>query len=1144
MAITFDIEANNLLNDTTVDYLASPYKLKDNFEVHCIVVEVHETGELIAFYDGETYELDGRSYKEKSKMYDLTYTLEKYKPVEYTHKPLKEFKKFVQTYDIKKVIAHNGINYDHLVCKLTYGMDYTIEPDSWCGRDIEIVDTMVLSKTLNPDRFGGHSLDKISEQVGLRKIDFRPYVKDKQRKFEEFAADMLYYCIRDVVVNTKVFRYLEKERGDWDWDDAIKLEKKVADIITRQEHRGFAFDKQKAESNIADLDIKMPERQKTVEPVLPPRKATKKFLSEHTPPATQVKVEQVVAPKNQFKKSGDVNANMLKFIEKHGGKYLGGKKCKLFGKVYDLPIKQDVILYQERTISRYMVDFVEKHGGSFHNDNTEVELFGELHQLPLECVPLKDKMAATINDSAHIKGWLVEEFGWRPSEFKEKDLYERKIKNMKIKRTLTEFEAAVDKYVAETLESPLCKERLDILETTRARLKDRLLRTKEGMPCKVPTNPNFTKGQEKEICPNLERLSDKFPYAKDIVEYMTFKHRRNSILGGGLDWDEEDEAEKGYMANIRSDNRIATPAGTCDAATSRMKHRVVANIPRITSLYGEEMRSLFGTEDGYYQIGYDFDSLEAKIESHYCVPMDTRALTRRGWIGYEELKEGEDILGYNQQTGKKEWTKVVGKVKYSNSETYTIKMGRQKYRATKDHRWYVKQRRSRSNLYEEQVRTTEELNTATKVIINAPFNLEQDRESTSNNAIHQGKYNQDWVQKVLDMNHNERVAFLEGFLIADGYWHKHKQKPVWRWAQNDGEHFEAALLATYLTHHGNVTVADNDGKQKVKVVTMCRNSEVTGQKMEKTFYGVEDVWCPQTELGSWVMRQGDCITITGNCWKYDPTKEYWMSLTLEKPNDCHTKLAETISDLLGYEFPRGSAKGVKYGCSYNAQPKRVARTVGCDLSTGQIIFDTFWEQAFPLNQLKVLMQKYWETKGKKKFLLGLDGRKLPVRSKGNVINTAFQSAGVICAKRAMVIHDTLLKEEGLLVDFFKDDWKNKQYCQQIIAYHDEAQLEVNKEQVEFKIFKFDKNVNVMDKKDKKVYIKELKDKAQVFKDQELSCKGKIWSDIVVNEKCVFVAYNRAGELASKAVNMSGEYYNLNIELTAGYIVGRNWAECH
>ena len=95
---------------------------------------------------------------------------------------------------------------------------------------------------------------------------------------------------------------------------------------------------------------------------------------------------------------------------------------------------------------------------------------------------------------------------------------------------------------------------------------------------------------------------------------------------------------------------------------------------------------------------------------------------------------------------------------------------------------------------------------------------------------------------------------------------------------------------------------------------------------------------------------------------------------------------------------------------------------------------------------------YWEVTGGKKFIKGIDGRKLPIRSKGNVINTMFQSTGVICAKRAMVMHDRMLRDENLIVDFFKDDWENADFCQQLIAYHDEAQCEVRRNSVKFKKF--------------------------------------------------------------------------------------------
>ena len=68
-----------------------------------------------------------------------------------------------------------------------------------------------------------------------------------------------------------------------------------------------------------------------------------------------------------------------------------------------------------------------------------------------------------------------------------------------------------------------------------------------------------------------------------------------------------------------------------------------------------------------------------------------------------------------------------------------------------------------------------------------------------------------------------------------------------------------------------------------------------------------------------------------------------------------------------------------------------------------------------------------------------------------------------------------------------------------------------------------------------------KEEAQTFKDVQT----QVWSDIKESPKGGFyVAYCRAGELASEAVNEAGIFYKLNVPLTAGYIIGRSWAECH
>lgn len=857
-AFTFDIESNNLLNDESVDYLASPYRLKDSFAMHCIVCESHDTGEIIAFHDGDKYLFDGRPYIETDGKYE--YRLEEYEHLEYTHFPLKDFPDFVNgtgkfkgnsNYKITKVVGHNIINFDLLAIKLFFKLNYSIKYNTWGNSNIEICDTMILSKTLNPDRFGGHSLAELSKKAGGDvKIDFRKNIPETER-FRTFAADMLYYCIYDNKANTAVFRYLMEEWGDYNkWSEPFNLEQRVADIITRQEHRGFAFNMKQAEDNIRDLDARMEACRLEAEPVLPPKPATKGYLKSFIP------------PKLQFKKNGEPSSNMIKFAEKHSGELVqkeDGWWLFALGKEFKLPIPAEEPI----------------------------------------CDPT---VPATLDDTTHIKNWLVG-LGWSPSEYKDKDITLKS--GTKIKKDEAQMEKAIRDYVDQTLASNFCQDRCDHLECTPEtlewKLRDRIAKAK-GRGVKVLTNPSFTKGQEKDICPNLEALGEKFPYATQIVQYLTYKHRRNSILGGGADWEEDEEDyDKGYLAAVRADGRIPTPAATCDAATSRMKHRLVANIPRVTSLYGYEMRNLFGVEvPKYFQIGYDFDSLEAKIESHYC----------------------------------------------------------------------------------------------------------------------------------------------------------------WRYEQEP--------------------------------------------------------------------------------------HEYCNALLLEKPNDVHTMMARRISDTIGRKFERSPAKSVKYGITYGAQAAKVAKTIGSDMYTGQLVYDAFWEAAKPLALLKERLHDFWVKTGKK-YILGIDGRKVPTRSAHAILNSLFQSGGVICAKRAMVIYDDLIEEEGLAVDFFVDDWKNKSFVQQIIAYHDEAQLEVTRDLVHFKWFSKESLgwTQVDDPEEQKKIDKECLDKVNAWKEEEEKRTGKIWANVHESPKGGwFTAYSRAGELASIAVNKAGEYYNLNVPLTAGYDVGSSWSTCH
>jgi DNA polymerase I-like protein with 3'-5' exonuclease and polymerase domains len=277
------------------------------------------------------------------------------------------------------------------------------------------------------------------------------------------------------------------------------------------------------------------------------------------------------------------------------------------------------------------------------------------------------------------------------------------------------------------------------------------------------------------------------------------------------------------------------------------------------------------------------------------------------------------------------------------------------------------------------------------------------------------------------------------------------------------------------------------------------------------------------------------------CWRYDADKEYCNSLVLEKPNDVHTKTAAKISQVIGQEFKRTPAKSVKYCCSYGGQPKRVAKTVGCSLELGAQIHAAFWDAAKPLAELAEKLKKYWETTGQKKFILGVDGRKIPTRSASALINSLFQSAGVICAKRSMVIHERKLKEAGLFVDFFRDDWKSRAFVQQLIAYHDEAQMEVHKSLIKWKFvqIKGPWEVEVDGKMEPSPEVKAAEAELKAFK-----AENPGWSEIGHSDKACYIGYTAAGTLIQESVVEASRFYNLNVTLAADYILGRNWRECH
>ena len=72
----------------------------------------------------------------------------------------------------------------------------------------------------------------------------------------------------------------------------------------------------------------------------------------------------------------------------------------------------------------------------------------------------------------------------------------------------------------------------------------------------------------------------------------------------------------------------------------------------------------------------------------------------------------------------------------------------------------------------------------------------------------------------------------------------------------------------------------------------------------------------------------------------------------------------------------------------------------------------------------------------KKYLKGLDGRKLYVRNQHSALNTLLQGAGAIVMKKALILLDDLLKLNSIQYKF-------------VANIHDEWQIEVKDTQANF-----------------------------------------------------------------------------------------------
>lgn len=163
---------------------------------------------------------------------------------------------------------HNGIAFD--VIHLNRILSANIDPNT-------VIDTLILSRLINYNIEGGHSLEAWGTRLKCPKGKFTD--------FSTYSEEMLGYCVQDVEVLYKFWKeVLEPYWNSEEWKPSIDLELKCAVLAQEMSQEGFPFDQEGAQSLKAELESLLVDLDKEITDAFPPKSV---LIREITPVATK-----------------------------------------------------------------------------------------------------------------------------------------------------------------------------------------------------------------------------------------------------------------------------------------------------------------------------------------------------------------------------------------------------------------------------------------------------------------------------------------------------------------------------------------------------------------------------------------------------------------------------------------------------------------------------------------------------------------------------------------------------------------------------------------------------------------------------------------------------------------------------------------
>lgn len=146
----------------------------------------------------------------------------------------------------------------------------------------------------------------------------------------------------------------------------------------------------------------------------------------------------------------------------------------------------------------------------------------------------------------------------------------------------------------------------------------------------IPQIKHKDPDREGEVCESIKRLFETEP-SLEIMEGLSIISHRISVF-------------EGFLRDQR--NGRLHPGNSGFTNTMRLTHKVIANLPKVSRLYGADIRGSLIADEGHIMCGSDLSNIESSTRNHYIFPHDPNYVHNMSEFGFDSHVDIAVLAGF------------------------------------------------------------------------------------------------------------------------------------------------------------------------------------------------------------------------------------------------------------------------------------------------------------------------------------------------------------------------------------------------------------------------------------------------------------------------------------------------------------------